>query len=388
MVRRLLIIALALTTLAIPFATTAAAATDTWISGVGDDANAADPTNPTDPQEAYNCGRVAPCKTFAGALATTDPGGTIHVLDPGGFGAVTITKAITIDGGGFQASALSSGTNGIVIAAGVNDDVTLRNIVVSGAGTTTSGCTNTSGVRGIVVSSARSVHLDHVRIQQYVQGGLRVSNSAGAVSIDADALDVRNICGPAIDVAPSGTGTASVLIRDTTISHATTGVAAASAATVRLLNTTVFGNTRGVSATGTGTIYADALTQIVGNTTDGTPTTVGPPEAGLTGIAGTSGANASAPAKLIVRARAVHLRSRTGRVVRVAFLSTNASSAELTITRGGLPIVRLRLRATAGQNAFTWNGRRAGAGSYGFHLTAVDSYGQADAMTGTLELSR
>ena len=63
-----------------------AQATRTWISGVGDDANP--------------CSRTAPCKTFAGAISKTAAGGEIDVLDPGGFGAVTITKAITLDGGG------------------------------------------------------------------------------------------------------------------------------------------------------------------------------------------------------------------------------------------------------------------------------------------------
>jgi hypothetical protein len=63
-----------------------AQATRTWVSGVGDDANP--------------CSRTAPCKTFAGAISKTAPCGEISVLDPGGFGAVTITKSITINGTG------------------------------------------------------------------------------------------------------------------------------------------------------------------------------------------------------------------------------------------------------------------------------------------------
>src|SRR5438445_4339112 len=91
-----------------------AQATRTWVSGVGDDANP--------------CSRTAPCKTFAGAISKTAAGGEIDALDPGGFGAVTITKAITIDGGGSLASVLVSGTNGIVVSAGASDVVTIRNI--------------------------------------------------------------------------------------------------------------------------------------------------------------------------------------------------------------------------------------------------------------------
>src|SRR3954462_7893671 len=79
-------------------------ATRTWVSGVGDDVNP--------------CSRTAPCKTFAGAISKTAVGGEINILDPGGYGAVTITKAITINGTGSLGSILSAGTNGIVIIAG------------------------------------------------------------------------------------------------------------------------------------------------------------------------------------------------------------------------------------------------------------------------------
>src|SRR5256885_3377457 len=82
----------------------AAQATRTWVSGVGDDANP--------------CSRTAPCKTYAGAISKTAAGGEISVLDPGGFGALTITKAITINGDGTLASALASTVSAIVINAG------------------------------------------------------------------------------------------------------------------------------------------------------------------------------------------------------------------------------------------------------------------------------
>src|ERR1700739_342569 len=79
-----------------------AQATRTWVSGVGDDANP--------------CSRTAPCKTFAGAISKTAASGEINVLDPGGFGAVTITKAITIQAVGVEAGVLVSGTNRIVVS--------------------------------------------------------------------------------------------------------------------------------------------------------------------------------------------------------------------------------------------------------------------------------
>src|SRR5262245_8204893 len=92
-----------------------AQATRTWVSGVGDDANP--------------CSRTAPCKTFAGTISKTAAGGEINTLDPGGFGTVTITKSITIDGTAGLGGVLASGTNGIVVnATGANDVVILRNL--------------------------------------------------------------------------------------------------------------------------------------------------------------------------------------------------------------------------------------------------------------------
>ena len=95
-----------------------AQATRTWVSGVGDDANP--------------CSRTAPCKTFAGAISKTAAGGEIDVLDDGGFGGVTITKSITINGGGHLAGVLVAGTNGIVINAAATDVVVIRGITFTG----------------------------------------------------------------------------------------------------------------------------------------------------------------------------------------------------------------------------------------------------------------
>ena len=122
----------ALALLAFVFALASAAqaqATRTWVSGVGDDVNP--------------CSRTAPCKTYAGAISKTAAGGEISVLDPGGYGTLTATKSITVDGGtgAGWGSTLASSVNGFVI----NDALTatpgtikviLRNLSINGAGTT------------------------------------------------------------------------------------------------------------------------------------------------------------------------------------------------------------------------------------------------------------
>lgn len=134
-------------------------ATRTWVSGVGDDVNP--------------CSRTAPCKTFAGAISKTLAGGEINCLDPGGFGAVTVTKSITLDCTGTLGSILNSGTNGIIIndsatAMPNTIEVLIRGITIDGAGTT-------PGLNGIRFLSGRSLVLQNVFIQN--------ENGAAAISI-------------------------------------------------------------------------------------------------------------------------------------------------------------------------------------------------------------
>jgi hypothetical protein len=130
-----------------------AQATRTWVSGVGADENP--------------CSRTAPCKTFAGAIAKTAAGGIISVLDPGGYGAVTITKSITIDGGGIEGSILATGTTGVVVNAGATDIVTLRNLTISGNSKITSGVPDNPGVNGIRFLAGAALHVENCQIQSF-----------------------------------------------------------------------------------------------------------------------------------------------------------------------------------------------------------------------------
>ena len=153
--------ALAATVFCIAAGSAMAQATRTWVSGVGDDVNP--------------CSRTAPCKTFAGAISKTAPGGEIDALDPGGYGAVTITKAITIDGGAGQvAGVLVSGTNGIVIQAGATDVVRLRNLDINGVGT---------GLNGIRFLNGAGLEVHNVQIYGFTQQGISFEPPAGVSSL-------------------------------------------------------------------------------------------------------------------------------------------------------------------------------------------------------------
>jgi hypothetical protein len=121
---------------------TRAQATRTWVSGVGNDANP--------------CSRTAPCKTFAGAISKTATGGEIDTLDPGGFGAVTITKSITIDGGSpGRGGILAALVTGVIVNATNTSQVVLKNLTINGVG---------SGFDGVRYLAGLSLHLRNVSI--------------------------------------------------------------------------------------------------------------------------------------------------------------------------------------------------------------------------------
>ena len=149
----------ALATLATP---AHAQATRTWVSGVGSDANP--------------CSRTAPCQTFAGAIVKTFINGQINCLDPGGYGAVTITKSITINCEETLGSILASSTTGVVIniAPSVNDphqSVRLRNITITGTGASGTVGTRT-GINGVRIDQATTVFLEKVTIANFTQKGV------------------------------------------------------------------------------------------------------------------------------------------------------------------------------------------------------------------------
>lgn len=196
-----------------------AQASRTWISGVGDDVNP--------------CSRTAPCKTFAGAISKTGAGGEIDCLDNGGFGSVTITKSMTLDCTGTQGSILGAGTSGII----VNGDavvVRIRGLNINGVST---------GVNGLRVVKALSVSVENAVVDGFSTG----VSVEGPVKVFLSNVSVRN-------------NTAGISTTD---------------GTVYLNGTRIFGNKTGLSIKG-GSIVSFKNNMIVGNGTDGAPTSTAP----------------------------------------------------------------------------------------------------------------
>jgi len=252
-----------------------AQATRTWVSGVGDDANP--------------CSRTAPCKTFAGAISKTAAKGEINVLDPGGFGAVTITKAITISST-FEAGVLVSGTNGVVVNAGPNDAVVLRGLDFEGLGT---------GLNGINFLAGGSLTVDGCTINDFTQAGISFAPSgASQLFVQDTTLRNNNPSGgsgfAAIFISPSGAGFAQasltgvrmernfhglrvqgnsqVVARDT-VAWSNTGIGflatAPSNTQLTLSNCESFGNSNGIRSDSAGSVVRITDTTVTNNTVNG-----------------------------------------------------------------------------------------------------------------------
>jgi len=146
-----------------------AQATRTWVSGVGDDANP--------------CSRTAPCKTFAGAISKTAAAGEINVLDPGGFGAVTITKSIRIISDHIEAGVLVSGTNGIIVNVAPTDNVLLDGLDIEGLGT---------GLNGVHIVGGGSVTIRRTSINNFMGNGVNLVGTANAKVLVQDCFISNN----------------------------------------------------------------------------------------------------------------------------------------------------------------------------------------------------
>jgi len=283
-------------------ATASGQATRTWISGVGDDANP--------------CSRTAPCKTFAGAISKTAPQGEIDVLDPGGFGAVTITKSIELDGTPFIAGVLVAGTNGIVVSAAPTDVVIIRGLDFNGlntGGASLSGvkvlqaksvlienCTFTGFLRGVDVSPNAAnttvvvrnstmvantsngvyivpaapfqaqVTLENVRILNNVNNGITMTQG-GKLAVRNSVISGNGLNGVVADA--TGGGATSVDLDDVASYDNGTGLAANNGAVMRVNNSSITGNNNGLSMSG-GSIFSTGNNRLWGNTSGNGPFSV------------------------------------------------------------------------------------------------------------------
>ena len=229
-----------------------AQATRTWVSGVGDDVNP--------------CSRTAPCKTFAGAISKTANGGEIDCLDPGGFGAVTITKSITIDGthGSGFGSILHSGTVGVIIndtsASPPTGTVTLKNLSINAAGTTL-------GTDGIRIISQKVVNIIGCTIFGDSGRGINDQRThGGGPSLLVQDTTIHNTGGDGIHVG-NPTSNVSAVINGVNISRSAIGIFMANATASFIRDTTVTFSTTGIQIDGSGSVASVIGCTLSGNGT-------------------------------------------------------------------------------------------------------------------------
>ncbi len=294
---RFTINAVAIAIFMIAFASMAQAqATRTWVSGVGDDVNP--------------CSRTAPCKTFAGAISKTAAGGEIDCLDPGGFGTVTITKAMTIDGTTGQGfgSILASGTNGVIVNAPAPARITLRNLYINGTNQAVSpgvngirylqgealivqNCYifgfNTHGIDAGSLTGSGQLIVSDSKIYNIAQDGIIIQTSAGQVTAMVDGSTFQK-CATGVFFGERTRGG----VRNSVFSHNTNGLVAtaptsndaqvnidnclftygsvgiqagAGAVTLRVTRSTIVQNSTGISLTG-GSAISTGNNAVLGNT--------------------------------------------------------------------------------------------------------------------------
>jgi len=278
-----------------------AQATRTWVSGVGDDANP--------------CSRTAPCKTFAGAISKTAASGEINCLDPGGFGAVTITEAKSIVCHHTLGGILSAGLNGVLINAGAADKVHLKGLEINGVNTGTNGIRFIAGSALIVEdiridnvsqwgiqfanTATANFEVKNVTVMNAVLGGMQVRpNNAGAVATGIVSNLTAYRGGKGIEIDGNGGSPSNTIIRDSSFSNNSIGVSLTTGATgisAMVTNTAIENNsTAGVSSSAnaiarlganqitgnvvgvSGNVFSFGNNQLRGNSTEGTLTLLAP----------------------------------------------------------------------------------------------------------------
>ena len=137
--------------------------------------------------DANTCDNIlAPCQTFAGAVTKLNSGGEAIVLDSGGYGAVTITQALTIEAPpGVVAFIHPSSGDAVAINAGSSATVVLRGLVLNGG-----------SANGVSVLSVGTLSLENCAISGFAADGVHMTATG---ILDMKNTDVKN-CGFAVEL--------------------------------------------------------------------------------------------------------------------------------------------------------------------------------------------
>ncbi len=177
---------LAVATVLVAGAPALAASNRVWVSGHGvDQAGCGSPTSP--------------CRSLQYAHDNIAPGGEIDILDPAGYGAITITKAVSIvnDGGVAGVQQASAGQDAILINAGATDAVTLRGLTIEGLGAAND---------GIAVSGAGKLTVINCVIRHFAHDGVRLQPSTGLLVLSVLGTIAADNGANGFEISPTGQG--------------------------------------------------------------------------------------------------------------------------------------------------------------------------------------
>jgi Right handed beta helix region len=131
--------------------------------------------------DANACSVTSPCRTFAAAIAAVAAGGEVIVLDSGGYGGVTITKAVTIAApAGIYAGIHVTAGDAISVNAGGSDTVVLRGLTLNGG-----------PQNGIDFNTGAALHIESCTISGFLTGGILIG-AAGANTFVKDTVSRQN----------------------------------------------------------------------------------------------------------------------------------------------------------------------------------------------------
>jgi hypothetical protein len=207
------------------------------------------------------CTFASPCRSLQHAHDTAPSGGEIDVLDPAGYGPVTITKAISIQGHGFAGITESSSTgNGITINAGSTDAINLRGLVIDGAGT---------GLNAIVFNSGASLNIQGCAIRNFQGGGIGFIPATTGVLFVSDTVVSDNVgFGTAITIFPGASVSAAGFLNRVELDNYYNGAIAGGNQTyVAIRSSLIDGNGLGGGGGGSGVLATGGATIRLSNST-------------------------------------------------------------------------------------------------------------------------
>src|SRR5436190_9170701 len=111
------------------------------------------------------CTAASPCRSFQAALNNTNAGGEVIAINSGGFASFSVNGDVTVLGapGVYAGVTVSMGT-AISVVSG---SVTLRNLVINGLGTATSG----------IQTQVQNLDIENCTIENFTSFGINAFNN-------------------------------------------------------------------------------------------------------------------------------------------------------------------------------------------------------------------